>query len=129
MAIKCFRDLKVWQQARVLAQDAYRLSLRLPGWERYELARQIRSAARSVAFNIAEGHGREHLGDYVHHLSIASGSLAEFETQIIHCGDVGYLTDDECRRWLEQVEQLSRMLAALTRVLKRRTHGHLAPRT
>jgi len=36
----------------------------------------------SITVNIAEGYGRLHCGDDVHHLSMARGSLAELETPI-----------------------------------------------
>ena len=40
----------------------------------------MRRAAVSIPANIAEGYGRLHRGDYVHHLSMSNGSLAELET-------------------------------------------------
>jgi four helix bundle protein len=38
----------------------YAVARRLPDFEKYELGRQIRRAAVSLANNIAEGHGRYH---------------------------------------------------------------------
>jgi len=77
MTIRSYRDLKVWQKAMDLAVDCYRLSRRLPRSEMYGLSSQMQRSAASIPANIAEGHGREHLGDYLHHLSMANGSLME----------------------------------------------------
>lgn len=44
---------------------------------------QIQRAAVSIPANVAEGYGRLHRGDYVHHLSVSRGSLAELETHIL----------------------------------------------
>ena len=51
-----------------LVEESYKLTKLLPRNEEYGLAAQIRRAAVSVPANIAEGHGREHLGDYLRHL-------------------------------------------------------------
>jgi four helix bundle protein len=63
-----------------LLVEAYRVAAQLPDIERYGLASQLRRSAVSIAANIAEGFGRSARGDYLRHLSIASGSLRELQT-------------------------------------------------
>ena len=82
MRIKSYRDLLVWQKAIEIVVTSYRVAGELPKSELYGLTAQMQRAAVAIPANIAEGHGREHLGDYLHHLSIASGSLTELETHI-----------------------------------------------
>jgi four helix bundle protein len=65
-----------------LLVEAYQVARRLPDVERYGLAAQLRRAAVSVPANIAEGFGRSARGDYLRHLSIASGSLREIQTHL-----------------------------------------------
>jgi len=81
--INSYRDLKVWQDAMVIAERAYRLTARFPKEEVYGMTSQIRRAAVSVAANIAEGHGRDHSGSFVQFLRIAQGSLKELETHLL----------------------------------------------
>jgi len=69
--VNSYRDLIVWQRAMDLVVTAYRLTKRFPVEERYALVQEVRRSAVSVPSNIAEGHGRNHLGDYLRHLSIA----------------------------------------------------------
>lgn len=80
--IRSHRDLHVWQRAMELSEATYIIARNLPPYETYGLAQQLRRSAVSVASNIAEGHGRLHRGDYLHHLSISRGSLAELQTQL-----------------------------------------------
>lgn len=60
----------------------YERTNEIPQQEKYGLISQMQQAAVSIPANIAEGYGPLHRGDYVHHLSIARGSLAELETHI-----------------------------------------------
>ena len=115
-----FKDLKVWQRARQLSRRTHACTLRLPEWERYKLGAQMRQAATSVQFNIAEGHEREHLGDYLHHLSIASGSLRELEAQLIYCADVRYFPQAEVNEILAECAEAGRMLEGLAQALRQR---------
>jgi beta-glucosidase-like glycosyl hydrolase len=62
--VKRYRDLVVWQQAMDLVVEAYGISALFPRDEKYGLVQQLRRAAVSIPSNIAEGHGRDHLGDY-----------------------------------------------------------------
>jgi len=74
----------------------------------------------SLPSNVAEGHGRKHLGDYLHQLSVANGSLMELETQILIAGRLGYLPADERDILLRRTSDVGRMLAGLIAALKRR---------
>ncbi len=126
--VRSYRDLVVWQSAMDLAVDAHRLSQRWPKSELYGLTAQLKRSALSVPANIAEGHGREHLGDYLHHLSIANGSLMELETELVMAQRLGYLAADDAAAVLKQAGRIGRMLAGLTRRLKERLRS-LTPDT
>ena len=126
MSIRSYRDLVVWQRAMELVIESYRLSRMLPKTEVYGLASQIQRAAVSVPANIAEGHGREHLGDYIRHLSVATGSVMELETHLLIALRLSYLKDADIKPALALSSEVSRMLSALTKKLR---SLHLAPST
>jgi four helix bundle protein len=77
------RDLNVWQRSIELVSLCYTVTRRFPASERFGLCSQIQRAAISIPANIAEGHGRSGRGEYLHHLSIARGSLRELETLFV----------------------------------------------
>ena len=115
--VRCYRDLKVWEKAMDLVIETYRISKLLPKTEMFGLISQIQRAAVSIPANIAEGHGREHLGDYLRHLSIARGSLMELETHMLIITRL-YIPMDEVKRALEMVREVERMLSGLTKSLR-----------
>ena len=80
MPIRSYRDLIVWREAMGLMTESYRLARLLPVFEKFGMASQIRRAALSIPANIAEGHGRRGRAEFLHHLSIAEGSLRELQT-------------------------------------------------
>ena len=111
--ITSYRDLVVWQKAMDLVELSYRLAKRLPPIENYGLIAQIERSAVSVPANIAEGHGRRHLGDYLHHLSIANGSLMELETHFLITVRLGYLQAKDVEPAAQLAEEVGRMLGGL----------------
>ena len=118
ISIRSYRDLEVWQAAVDLVVEVYRFSAAFPKCETYGLRSQLRAAAVSVPANIAEGHGRGHLGDYLHHLSVANGSLMELETHCIIAQRLSYAAED-IPSLLKRAAEVGRMLAGLIRALKR----------
>jgi four helix bundle protein len=116
--VKSYRDLKVWEKAMDLVVESYRLSNLLPKSEMFGLASQIRRAAVSIPANIAEGHGRDHLGDYLRHLSIANGSLMELETHFVVMTRLSYAKIEDVHNALDLTGDVGRMLAGLTSKLK-----------
>ena len=123
--IRSYRDLRVWQQSMDLAETIYQATKTFPDTERYGLISQLRRAAVSVASNIAEGHARS-LGDYVRHLLVSSGSLAEMETQLILSQRLGVLSTADADQLLQACEKLGRGLGALRKSLGARRRS-LAP--
>jgi four helix bundle protein len=86
-------------------------------------AGQIQRAAVSIPANIAEGHGREHLGDYLRHLSIANGSLMELETHLLIAQKLNYASEHDVHGLLAQSGEVSRMLTGLTKKLRAKGPG------
>ena len=118
MTVSSYRDLRVWQKAMDLVVTSYEVTKQFPQTELYGLVSQIQRAVVSIPANIAEGHGREHLGDYIHHLSMANGSLMELETHFLLAERLGYLKVESVNRLLDQTAEVGRMLAGLIRSLK-----------
>ena len=79
---------------------------------------QLRRAAVSVPSNIAEGHTREHLNEYIHHLSMAHASLAEVETQVEIAGRLSYIEAATLESLNREIAALSRQLRALRNALE-----------
>ncbi len=67
--VQSYRDLVVWHKAMDLVVSVYELAKPLPPGEAYGLPSQLERAAVSIPANIAEGHGRTHLGDYLPRIS------------------------------------------------------------
>ncbi|NEP91450.1 MAG: four helix bundle protein [Okeania sp. SIO2C2] len=116
--VKSYRDLKVWNRAMDLVVLCYQLTSKLPKTEIYGLSSQIQRAAVSIPANIAEGKGRQHLGDYIYHLSIANGSLKELETHLLITGRLSDLKNSELQPVLELSDEIGRMLNILIEKLK-----------
>ena len=113
MAIKSFRELRVWQVGMNLVERVYLLTQAFPKHETYGLASQMQRAAVSIPSNIAEGHTREHLKEYLHHLSMAQASLAELMTQIEIAARLKYLPTESLGAMLDDTASLSKQLYAL----------------
>jgi four helix bundle protein len=118
MGIKSYRDLEVWKKARILVKDVYQLTKLFPKEELYGLTSQLRRAIVSVPSNIAEGHSRSGTKDFIQFISIAIGSLAESETQILLSPDLGYIQESQIIPVITNIQELQRMLHALRTSLK-----------
>ncbi|MEW6338230.1 MAG: four helix bundle protein [Acidobacteriota bacterium] len=111
--VKNYTELRVWQAAMDLVPMIYRITEKLPGREHYTLGQQMRRAAVSVPANVAEGQARQHTREFLHHLSIARGSLAELHTMLLLAGRLSYLDGEQLEEPLRQVESIRMLLCGL----------------
>jgi four helix bundle protein len=118
MTAQHYRQLLVWQKAMDLAVMCYDLTKPFPVEERYGLTSQIRRAAVSIPANIAEGHARFHTKEFLNHLSIARGSLAEVETELMIGQRVGFLLEENLTKVLALTDEIGRMTSGLRQSLE-----------
>jgi four helix bundle protein len=118
MSFQSYKDLQVWQISIDLVEMVYRLTQAFPQKETYALCNQMQRAAVSIPSNIAEGHARDSTKEFLHHLSIVLGSLAELETQVIVAKRLTYIQQPEADATLAKATALGKMLRGLQKSLK-----------
>ena len=118
--MKNYKELLVWQKAMQTAEETYRLVKLLPKEELYALSDQMRRAAVSIPSNIAEGQGRNSAKEFANFLSIAKGSTAELETQLMLCVRLNYLQQAQADQVLNLCDEVGKMLTGLIAHITRR---------
>ena len=102
-----FEKLEVWQSARELTGDIYRITQKFPDSERFGLTNQLRRAANSVSANLAEGSTRISPKEQAHFTSIAYGSLIEVLSHLMIATDLLFMKEDELNQLREKIQPLS----------------------
>ncbi len=110
--MKSFKELKVWQKGIELVEIVYKITATFPEEEKYGLSTQMRRAAVSIPSNIAERHLRKTAKDFKQFITIARGSCAELETQIIISYKLGFIQEDNFSNLSSKIEELSKMLSS-----------------
>jgi len=118
MGSQSYRDLLVWQKSIVLCKQVYKVCEAFPRSELYGLADQMKRAAVSVSSNIAEGQARRHIGEFLHFLSMANGSLAELDTQRIIAEQLQFISLESSAQLEADITEIRKMLYALSGKLK-----------
>jgi four helix bundle protein len=129
-----YKDLLIWQKGMLLAKLVYQVTQKFPSEERYGLTSQLRRAAVSVPSNIAEGQARRGTNEFLQFLSIAEGSLAELETQLLLSTELAYCKPADVESPLKEIDELQKMIGALKRKLASFSplstrHSPLSPRS
>jgi four helix bundle protein len=107
--LESYRELIVWQRAIEMTLTIYRSTTSFPKEELFGLTSQMRRAAVAVASNIAEGYGRNSIGEYKQFLGIARGSNLELQTQLFIAKELSYGNPAN----LSQAESLSTEVAKM----------------
>ena len=117
--VKNFKDLNVWRMSRELVTDIYRLCAKFPSNEKYGLASQMQRAAVSIPSNIAEGFDRKSNKEFEQFLSIARGSVAELNTQLIIANDLGLIDDNDFKSIEKRTIEVHKMINSFLKYLRK----------
>ena len=107
--MKC-ESLDVWKKAAALSADIY---LNLAELKDYGFKDQLTRSGLSIPSNIAEGLERISDQEKIRFLDIARASSAEAATQIYIGMTINYIEEKEGRKWLLEIESISKMISAL----------------
>ncbi len=109
-----FEDLRIWQQARQLANAVYET---LGDLRDYGFRDQILRASVSTMNNIAEGFERRTSRDFGHFLDIAKGSCGEVRSMLYLAEDLNYMKPEVAAQLRGNLVTLSSGIAAFRRKL------------
>ena len=113
-----FEKLKLYQEARAFRRRIYKLARLLPKYEEYDLAPQMRKAARGVTNCVAEGHGRYTFRDRLHFCVESRGSLQELVDDIGICLDEAYAKPEHLETLREDAAALLKRLNGYMKFLR-----------
>ncbi len=106
-----FRELVIYQKARLLAKDIFDVSATFPKDEMFSLTSQIRRSARSIGAQVAEAWGkRVYEKHFVSKLTDADGEQYETQHWIETAVDCGYLMQPKAHLLIQQCEEIGRLL-------------------
>lgn len=109
-----FRELVVYQKARILAQRFFKISQAFPLEERFSLTDQGRRSSRSIGAQIAEAWAkRKYEKHFTSKLSDADGEQQETQHWIDTARDCGYLSSQTRNELIIELEHIGRMLQSM----------------
>jgi four helix bundle protein len=113
-----FREYKVWQDSVAYATNIYKITDQMPWFEKKGICDQLRRAAVSISSNIAEGCAKPTDVDFARFLDQSLGSAYEVETQLIISFNVGYITAEQNKELIQELNLIQKQLTALIRSLR-----------
>lgn len=108
-----YKNLNVYQEAKMFVVAVYKLLDSFPDSEKFALCNQIRRAAISVTSNIAEGVSRTSNKEKIHFLEIAYASMMEVDSQLDVSIELGYITIEQYELINKQINNIGRQLSVL----------------
>ncbi len=125
---KSYRDYEIWQMEHELAVRVHKMTVeKLPRFEMYEEASQIRRSSKSISSNIVEGFGRrKYKNDFIKFLIYALASCDETREHLELLFETGSLKDTSLFKNLSK--QYDILGKKINTFLKRVIEQHLVPK-
>ena len=113
---RSYDDLEVFRRSFAVLKPIHELALTLPDYEKFDLATQMRRAAKSIPTNIAEGYARRRSPkEFCSFLAIAVGSANEMEVHLRIAHELGYIDNGTFQKFNDEYRTIGKQLSALIR--------------
>ena len=104
-----FEDMDIWKRSARLSAELYK---HFSGCSDFGFRDQITRSGLSVPSNIAEGSERGSKKDFIRFLHYAKGSCGEIRTQVYIGMEIGYISQENGKNWIQETRELSAMMVA-----------------
>lgn len=118
-----FEKLEVYEKARALVSEVYRIQNGFPKEEKFGLCDQLRRAAVSITANLAEGSGRQSIREKIHFIEISYGSLMEVFCELQTACDLNYMTEEQLNNLRPLITDIAKMLSGLRSSLEKQLNN------
>ena len=112
-----FEEFEVWQRAADIGFELGKIADGIEERRRYRYAEQMRAAALSISNNIAEGSGSTSSSEFRNFLNFARRSTFECASMLLMFARQQLISVESVRPLLTELNQISRMITALSRSL------------
>ena len=113
-----FEKLEVWQNARNLVKEIYKVTKNFPDEERFGITNQIRRASTSITANIAEGVSRNTNKDKSKFINIAYSTSIEVINFLILSWDLDFISEEKYIELREKTELITNQLNSFYKSLE-----------
>lgn len=110
------QSLDVYKTVSELTKEIYKVSVKLPADERFNMVQQLRRAVLSIKLNLAEGSSRKSVVERNRFLEIARGSLIEVDAVLETAVDLKYFSIEDLK---QSGDLLNKSFAMLSNMIKR----------
>jgi len=115
--IQGYEGLEVFQRSMALVRPVHEAAKKLPGYEQFDLAQQMRRASKSIPTNIAEGFSKRSTAkDFKLYLGHALGSANEMLIHLRIAQELEYFTDGELKSLKDDYQVVCRQINKLMQV-------------
>ncbi len=109
--MRSYKDLEIYKISYDLAVKIHKFSLKLPKYEQYEEARQVRKSSKGITSCIVEGYGRKkYKADFIKFLIYSHASCDETIVHLNFIRDTHKLVDKETNILLQKYDELGRKI-------------------
>ena len=106
-----FKNLQIWQESINLITDNYNFTTTLPKDEKFGLISQLNRSCVSIASNIAEGTSKRSNKHFIKFLEDSLGSAYEWETQIIICKNLNFITEEKFDDFENRIKKIQQKIS------------------
>ncbi|MGI9651465.1 four helix bundle protein [Chryseobacterium sp. RLHN22] len=113
-----FEKLVIWQKSMDFGESIYKLTLKFPKDEAFNLTSQIRRASDSIALNISEGSILKSKLEFRKFLGYSIRSLAEVVTCLYKAKNRKYISEEEFYKLYNESHSLMNQIIAFRNQVK-----------